>query len=91
LKYSKGGEIFFPVNDKQDRRWARRLKWVIKELLDRAEDDLDQLQSDHESVPRQSRKAHEQKYDQAYISDLNKRLDAANKSLRHFHLYGHIQ
>ncbi len=64
---------------------------MIKDHLDRAEDDLDQLQSDHESVLRQSREAHERKYDQAYISDLTKRLDAANKSLHHFHLYGHIQ
>jgi hypothetical protein len=75
------------LNDEQDRRWARRLKWVIKEHLDRAEDDQDKLQSDYESVPRQSWEAHERKYDQAYISDLTKRLDAANKSMHHFQLY----
>ncbi len=56
-----------------------------------AEDDLDKLQADYEAVLRQSREAHERKYDQSYISDLTKRLDAANKSLRQFHLYGHMQ
>jgi hypothetical protein len=30
LKNYKGEEILFPVNDEQDRRRARRLKWVIK-------------------------------------------------------------
>ena len=91
LKNSKGDEIFFPVDDDQDRLWARRLEWVIEEHLDRAEDDLDTLQADYEAVLRLSREAHERMYDQAYISDLTKRLDAANKSLRHFHLYGHMQ
>ena len=91
LKNSKSEEILFPVNDEQDCRWARRLEWVIKEHLDRAEDDLDKLQADYEAVLRRSQEAHERRYDQAYISDLTKRLDAANKSLRHFHLYGHMQ
>jgi hypothetical protein len=91
LKNYKGEEILFPVNDEQDRRWARRLKRVIKEHLDRAEDDVDKLQSNYESVLCQSREAHERKYDQAYISNLTKRLDAANNSLCHFHLYGHMQ
>ena len=91
LKNSKGEEIPFPVNDEQDRRWARRLEWVIEEHLDRAEDDLDKLQADYEAVLRRSQEAHERRYDRAYISDLTKRLDAANKSLRHFHLYGHMQ
>jgi hypothetical protein len=91
IENSKDEEIFFPVHDEQDHRWARRLKWVIKKHLGPAEDDLNKLQSDNESVLRQSREAHKRKYDQAYISDLTKRLDASNKSLRHFHLYGHMQ
>ena len=77
------------MNDKQDHRCAGKVKLVIKEQLDWAGDDLDKLQSDNGSVLRQSREAHERKYDQAYISDLTKRLDAANKSLRQYHLYGH--
>jgi hypothetical protein len=64
---------------------------MIEEHLDRAEDDLDKLQADYEAVLRRSQEAHERRYDQAYFSDLTKRLDAANKSLRHFHLYGHMQ
>jgi hypothetical protein len=54
-KNLQGRGDLFPVNDEQDGRWARRLKWAIKEHLDRAEDDLDKLQSDYESVLRQSR------------------------------------
>ena len=88
---TKGNEIIFPINDERDRLWARQLERVIKEHLDWVEDDLDKLQSDYEAVLRQSREAHERKYDQAYISDLTKRLDAANKSLLHFNLYGHMQ
>ena len=62
LKNSKGEEIFFPVDDDQDRLWARRLEWVIEEHLDRAEDDLDTLQADYEAVLRLSREAHERMY-----------------------------
>ncbi len=88
---SKGDVNLVPVNDEQGRRWARRLEWVIKEHLDHAEDDLDKLQADYEAVLRRYQEAHERRYDQAYISNLTKQLDAANKSLRQFHLYGHMQ
>jgi hypothetical protein len=84
----KGDEIFIglPVNDSDetlgDRRWAGRLEWVIREHLDRVGDDPDKLQSDYEAVLRKPREVHERKYDQAYISDLTMRLDAANKNPR---------
>jgi hypothetical protein len=90
---SQGQRDHLPVNDEDDRLWAKRLEWVIEvfeEHLDRdhrAEDSLDKLQSEYEAVLRQSREAHERKYDH----DLPMRLDAVNKSLSQFHLYGHMQ
>jgi hypothetical protein len=48
---------------------------VIRQHLDRAKDDLDELQADYEPVLRQSREAHERKYDQAHTSYLTERLD----------------
>jgi hypothetical protein len=62
----------------------------------RAEEHLDEQQADYEAVPHQSRESHERTYDQAYISDLTKRLEAAwleaaSKSLLQFHLYGHMK
>ena len=53
LMNSKGGEIFYRVNDDRDRKWARRLEWVVKQHLDRAEDELDQRQQEFEAVLRQ--------------------------------------
>ena len=82
LKNSKGEEILYPVNDDRDRQWARRLEWVVKQHLDRAEDDLDELHADYIDVMRQSKEAHERKYDQRHIADLYKQLDTANRALR---------
>ncbi len=61
-----------------------------------AEADLDnlKLQADYEAVLRRFREAldgNTTRLVQAYISNLTKRLDAANKSLLQFHLYGHMQ
>ncbi len=41
---SKGGEIFYRVDENRDRNRALRLEWVVKQHLDRAEDELGQLQ-----------------------------------------------
>ena len=82
LKKANGDEIFYPVNDDRDRQWARRLEWVVKQHLDRAEDDLDELHADYIDVMRQSKEAHERKYDQRHIVDLYKQLDTANRALR---------
>jgi hypothetical protein len=60
---------------------------VIEEHPDRAVDDLDKLQADYEAVRRRPQEAHEWMYDQSYISNLTKRLDAANKSICQFHQY----
>jgi hypothetical protein len=91
LTNSKGDEIFYPVNDERDRQWARRLEWVIGHHLDRAEDDLEELHADYLAVLRESREAHERKYDQEHIAELNKRLEATNKSLREFRAHGYCK
>lgn len=88
LTSSKGDEIFYPVNDDQDRQWAMRLEWAIDCHRNIAEDDLEELHADHCAVIRQSKEAHERKYDRHYIADLVKRLEATNKSLRELNLYG---
>ena len=91
LTNSKGDEIFYPVNDERDRQWARRLEWVIGHHLDRAEDDLEELHADNLAVLRESREAHERKYDQEHIAELNKRLKATNKSLLEFRAHGYCK
>ncbi len=45
---SKGEEIFYRVNDDRDRHQ----EWVVKQHLDRAEHELEQLQQDVEAVLR---------------------------------------
>ena len=44
-----------------------------------------------DSVLRESREAHERKYDQEHIADLNERLEATNKSLRQYQAYGYCK
>jgi hypothetical protein len=87
LTNAKGNEIFYPVIDNRDRQWARRLEWAIKQHRDLAEDDLDELQAEYEDVIRQSKEAHERKYDKKEIAVLNKRLEQANQALRTHRLY----
>ena len=82
LKNSKGEEILFPVNDDRDRQWARRLDWVVERHLDRAEDELDQLQADYIKVLCRSKEASERRYDKEHIADLYTQLEAANQCLR---------
>jgi hypothetical protein len=82
LMNSKGEEIIYPVEDDQDRIWARRLDWVVDQHLDRAEDEQNQLQRDFEAVLRQSKQARERKYDHATISYLSKQLDTARETIR---------
>ncbi len=78
---SKGEEIVYPVEDDQDRIWARRLEWVVDQHLDRAEDEQNQLQRDFEAVLRQYKQALERKYDQTTISYLSKQLDTACETI----------
>jgi hypothetical protein len=78
LTNAKGDEIFYPVSDNRDREWAKRLEWAIEQHRDIAKDDLDKLQQDYEHVFRQSKEAHERKYDQQHIDALYKRLERAN-------------
>lgn len=68
--------------------WAMRLEWAIDCHRNIAEDDLEELHADHCAVIRQSKEAHERKYDRHYIADLVKRLEATNKSLRELNRYG---
>lgn len=82
----KGNEIFYPVNDNRDRQWARRLEWAISKHCDIAEHDLDELQRDYEKVLRRSKEAHERRYDQQHIAELNARLERANTTLRTYGL-----
>jgi hypothetical protein len=77
---SKSGEIFNPFDDDRDRMWAWRLEWAIKQNLDRAEDELGQLQDDFEAILWQSKDASESKYDQEHIADLYKKLVALRRS-----------
>jgi hypothetical protein len=87
LKNAKGDEIFYPVNDNRDREWARRLEWAIGKHRDIAEEDLDQLTEDYVDVIRQSKEAHERKYDQQHIASLYERLERANQRFRAHGLY----
>ena len=82
LMNSKGEEITYRVDDDRDRIWARRLEWVVDQHLDRAEDELNQLQADFEAVLRQSKEARERKFDQAHIADLYRQLETAHMRLR---------
>ena len=82
LTNAKGDETFYPVNHNRVRKWARRLEWAIEKYRDIAEHDLDELQRNYEDVLRQSKEAHERKYDQGHIAELYKRLELAKKSLR---------
>ena len=79
---SKGEEITYRVDDDRDRIWARRLEWVVDQHLDRAEDELNQLQADFEAVLRQSKEARERKFDQVHIADLYRQLETAHMRLR---------
>ena len=79
---SMGEEILYRVNDDSDRKWARRLEWVVKQHLDRAEVELDQLQHDFEAVLRQCKDARERKDDQEHIADLNKQLEASHRTIK---------
>jgi hypothetical protein len=54
LMNSKDEEILYRLNDDWDWKWALRLNWAIKQHLDRAEDELDQLQDDFEAILCQS-------------------------------------
>jgi hypothetical protein len=87
LKNAKGVEIVFPVKDNRDREWARRLEWAINEHRDIAEEDLDQLTKDYADVVRQSKEAHERKYDQQHIAALHERLERQNQRFRNLGLY----
>ena len=87
LKNAKGDEILHPVNDNRDREWARRLEWAIGKHSDIAEEDLDQLTEDYADVIRQSKEAHERKYDQQHIASLYERLERANQRFRAHGLY----
>ena len=82
LMDSKGEEITYRVDNDRDRIWARRLEWVVDQHLDRAEDELNQLQADFEAVLRQSKEARERKFDQAHIADLYRQLETAHMRLR---------
>jgi ElaB/YqjD/DUF883 family membrane-anchored ribosome-binding protein len=84
---SKGKEILYRVDSDTDRKWARRLEWVVDKHRDGAEDDLEELHADFNDVLRQSKEAHKRKYDQQHIDELNKRLEQANKALRAHRLY----
>ncbi len=67
LTNSKGDKIFYPVNDDRDRQWARRLEFAIDRHWEIAEDDIEDLNDDYYSaVLRDSKEAHERKYNQAY-------------------------
>ena len=81
LKNSKNEDIVFPVNDDRDRRWARRLEWVI-EHLDRAKADMDQLQTDFEQVLRRSKEVHFRKYYERRVVELEEMLENAHWRLR---------
>ena len=87
LMDSKGKEILFPVDSDTDRKWARRLEWVVDKHRDGAELDLEELHADFKDVLRQSKEAHRRKYDQEHIAALNKRLEQANQALRAHRLY----
>ena len=82
LKNSKNEEIVFPVNDDRDRRWARRLEWVIEEHLDRAKADMDQLQTDVEQLLRRSKEVHFRKYYERRVVELEEMLENAHRRLR---------
>ena len=87
LTNAKGVEIVFPVKDNRDREWARRLEWAINKHRDIGEEDLDQLTKDYADVLRQSKEAHERKYDQQHIAALNERLERQNQRFRNLGLY----
>jgi hypothetical protein len=57
------------------------LEWVVDKHLNRAEDNLDQLQANFEGVMLQSKKVHFRKYDQQLIAHLKDALDQAHKRL----------
>jgi hypothetical protein len=87
LKNAKGHEIFYPVNDNSDREWARRLEWAIGKHCDIAKEDLDQLTEECADVIRQSKEAHERKYDQHHIATLYERLERVNQRFQTHGLY----
>ena len=58
------------------------MEWVVGEHLDRAEDDLDQLQADFKGVLWQSKEVHFRRYDQQRIAHLEDALEQAHKRLR---------
>ncbi len=77
--------VGYRLSPKHRRRW---LEWAIDCHRNIAEDGLEELHADHCAVIRQSKEAHERKYDRHYIADLVKRLEATNKSLRELNRYG---
>jgi len=79
-KLEERGDLF-PVNDDRDRRWARRLEWVIEEHLDRAKADMDQLQTDFEQVLRRSKEVHFRKYYERRVVELEEMLENAHRRL----------
>jgi hypothetical protein len=88
-------EIFYRVNDGRESpvignehsAWSGSSYSTWTGLwLDRAEDELDQLQKDFEAVLRQSKDARERKYDQQHMADLNKQLETTHRTLRAFRL-----
>jgi hypothetical protein len=80
---SKGKEIIYRVDDDRDWIWARRLKWVVDQHLDRAEDEQSQPQSNFEAFLRlsQSKEARERKYDQEHIAYFDEQLETAHRTI----------
>ncbi len=60
--------------------WARRLEWVIDELRDLADADMDLLQTDFEQVLRQSREVHFWNYDQHRVAELKELLEKVQRA-----------
>lgn len=82
LLNSKGDQIFYPVEDDNDRSWARRLEWAIDCHRDLAKADLNALQAEFERVLRTSREAVGRSDDRLYIKSLEERLESAHKRFR---------
>ncbi len=82
LMHSKGEEIFYRVKDDRDRKWAKLLECVVKQHLDRAEDEMDQLQGDFVALLRQCKDVRERKYDQEIITSHYKQLETARMTIR---------
>ena len=57
---------FYPVNDEQDRQWARRLEWVVEQHRYITEDDLEEM----ETEMHKSKEGIFRKYDQDSRSTL---------------------